>query len=92
MTKNEIGIIIAFLDELDEEFGNAGSNDMWLKNTEENRNLCIAAEKEYAQGDSEEISLYKGKIGTNDNCILQYLRNKLADEYGISEANLTKIR
>lgn len=104
MTKNEIALIVGFLNELDDEFSNAGCNDMYLQDTPENRKIFLEAEKLFVEdecdGDGDVASLENAiqvpygskskekKIGTNNQTILGYLRKKLMNEFNLNEEDI----
>ncbi len=104
MTKNEVAFIVAFLNELDDQFGNDGCNDMYLKDTPENRKLFTEAEKHWSienEVEEDEIQSVEDAIqvphygrskvpmiGTNNQTILSYLRDKLAKEYSVDKKDI----
>ena len=54
LTKNEASYVIGFLNELDNQFSNDGCNDMYLKDTPENRKMFLEAEKLWCQDNCDE--------------------------------------
>lgn len=88
MTKNEMRLVVGFLEELDDKFGSDGCNDMWLPNTPANRELNLAAEKFWRKvnEDEEESSDDPPEgdiIDTNNQVILGYLIHRLKKEHRI---------
>ena len=90
MTKNEVAFLAAFLDELSDRFGNDGCNDMFLKDTPNNRKLVIAAEKHQAKEQGEEadteVHLHNKKLGTMNSTVLDYLRDKFMKKFKLKKA------
>ena len=83
LTQAEADALKEFLNQLEEFFENAGCNDMYLKNTPENKQLAkdatsLLMEPEDAEECLKEIDEAKGKnFITMDTTILQYLQLKL---------------
>jgi hypothetical protein len=101
LSKNEAAYIVGFLNELDDQFSNDGCNDMYLKDTPENRQMYLEAEKLWVgencddeeEGTSLEDALQvpygsrskEQKIGTNNQTILNYLRKRLKEEFKLTD-------
>ncbi len=81
MTKNEKTMLLGFMSELSERFGNDGCNDYTLPNTPENVEFVRAAEtwsdptEEFEPPDPGD-----DKIWTSNGVILDYLAHKLEHE------------
>jgi hypothetical protein len=100
INKNEAAYVVGFLNELEGYFGSAKCNDMYLKDTPENRKMYLAAEelqrsvdKEYeSQVIEEALQVPYGskekKIGTSDVTILNYLRKRLMDEFNLTDKEI----
>jgi hypothetical protein len=95
LTKNEAAYIAAFLEELDDRFSNDGCNDMSITDIPENREMLIAAEKQWREDeeiddDEEEeiIRSHRGKLDGNNQAVLHYLQKRLMDAFGISKDDL----
>ena len=99
MTKNEVAYILGFLTELYDKFSTDGCNDMYLPDTPENREMYLAAEKldfgDSAEPLEEALQVPYGnkgekKIGTNNQTIVRYLRERLMQEFGLKEQDIPK--
>ena len=81
MTEAEIKTLLDFLEDLSNEYGNAGCNDFTLLNTPENLEMVISAIKYgYRDDDQKEVlenilSKDKKTIRTVDFVVLDYLTN-----------------
>lgn len=78
ITNNDVTILLNFLEDLSERFGNAGCNDMELPDTPENRSLI-----EEALEPGETFTVVGNKLLTSDFIVLDAIRNRLAADYGI---------
>ena len=76
-TKAELHLLDEMLDYASNEMSNAGCNDFELEDTPENREIVTKAEQAMMGDDFEGVSIYKGKILTNDNLLVDYLRDRI---------------
>jgi hypothetical protein len=90
LTRIEAVLLVSFLEDLDDNYGNAGSNDLFLPDTLEMREVVLAAEKDQSGEPNEKIRLYNGKIYTSDQMILGYLRDKIMKEHNVSRKELVR--
>lgn len=105
LTQNEAAYIAAFLEELDDRFGNDGCNDMSLPNTPENREMVVAADKIWCdENDVDEDereskkdllrTMYgrgkKAKLSINNQTIILFLKKRLMEAYGLTELPTTQ--
>lgn len=84
MNNSEKKILLDFLEELSDRFGNDGCNDYELDNSSENRELCYAAmEYGVSKGEADEwlenLNLSK-KIIFSNFIILDYLIQKFKND------------
>ena len=78
MNKTELNLIIEFLNELSDRFGNDVCNDFELNDTPENRRLVKDAEL-YCDMHERELSIHNNKITTTNFILVDYLKRKLRD-------------
>ena len=91
LSKTEAAYIAAFLEELDDRFGNDGCNDMYVPDTPENRTMVAAAEQLWAGTNETEpapLQVRKKRISTGNETVIAYLKKRLCDEYGLDEADI----
>lgn len=87
-------LVASFLEQLDNEFSNAGCNDLYLPDSIEMRLLVEAADKEQAVEQDrlpEMLRIEDEKIGTNDQMVLGYLRDKIMKHYNIKHKELVRV-
>jgi len=79
LTKTEAKLIVQFLDELSERFGNDGCNDFTLDDTPENRAFVEAAQ----EGQDLELSIDKKQmlIYTFNTLIVDHLIARVKEEF-----------
>lgn len=80
MTKNEINLIIEFLNDYSDKLGNAGCNDYELINNEENLEMVKQAELELKK---EPYITKRGTIMTYDFMLVSHLKNKLKEHFNV---------
>lgn len=90
MKKHEMIVLVGFLNELSDEFSNAGCNDFELPNTPENRELIIAAEKHADCYEEEWHENDKDTISSSDTIVLEYLIHRLKEEHSITNKDLKR--
>ncbi len=81
LTQTEKDVLLGFVDELMDRFGNDGCNDMSLPRNRENREL-IRAVDEYEGLPEEEryVQPRTGPLVTSNITVLEYIKHRLEEE------------
>jgi hypothetical protein len=90
MNKTENELIVSFLSELSDRFGDDGCNDYFLPNNEESLVLAKAASYAYDDSFNEELNIDKKGIYTCNTAILDFLIKKIMTENNITKEDLEK--
>jgi hypothetical protein len=77
MNAHKLKLVIGFLEELSERYGNDGCNDFEMEYTPENLEIVTAAEKEAYGIHAQPPSVEGGKIHTTNFLVLDYVIEQL---------------
>ena len=79
LTDSEAKQLSAFLADLSEKYGNAGCNDYWMENTDENWYIWKEIYKDIDDYKDEKRPNRKQKISCSDFMVVEYLKGKIDD-------------
>jgi len=83
--------VVAFLKDLSDQYSNDGSNDLFLKATNENIELAKTSEENQTGETDIEFKINNGKICCNNMFVVDELADRVMKEFDIKEKELPRV-